>query len=142
MREVVIGVLASTAILSVGYLIYFDFKRRDPKFRRKIKRDKQAAKEEYEEKVGHLSLISQSVERAAKMTALSAASAASGGMQLSEQFLTDLENEPEPKTLEEKEKYFIKHLDIGEKLLTKGPSYFDHAAGCFFRVLSIYRTFI
>jgi import receptor subunit TOM20 len=109
--RLVVGALLSTAIVSVGYLIYFDHKRRDPKFRQKIKRDKREAQEEYQVK---------SEERAAKNAAVAAASAAASGMQLSEQFLTDLENEPEPKTLEEKEKYFIKHLDIGEKLLAKG----------------------
>jgi import receptor subunit TOM20 len=113
MNRIGFGVLASTALLSVGYLIYFDFKRRDPKFRRKIQQEKKEAREEYEVK---------SSERAAKSAALSAASAAAAGPQLSEEFLTELANEPEPKSLEDKEKYFIKHLDIGEKLLAKGKT--------------------
>ena len=51
---------------------------------------------------------------------LATAPNSSGGNLFSEQFLAELEREPEPKTVQEKEAYFIKHLDIGEKLLAKG----------------------
>lgn len=91
-----------------------------------LEREKQRALEEYQAK---------SVERAAKLASMTTSSSSS---MFSEQFLTDLENEPAPKTLQDKEAYFIKHLDAGEKLLAKGPKFYEAAAGCFYRVLNIY----
>lgn len=127
MKEYLFGAFTGVAILSIGYLIYFDHKRKDPKFRRRVKRERKEAQEIYNAKVAYHLLTFQSSERAAKMAELTASSAAAaaastGGMQFTESFLKELEAEPEPKTLPEKEAYFIKHLDIGEKLLAKGMS--------------------
>lgn len=49
--------LAGGLLLSVGYLAYFDYKRRDPNFRKRLRQERKLAREEYEEKVTRIRLL-------------------------------------------------------------------------------------
>ena len=45
---------------------------------------------------------------------------------------------PPPSAAEEREKYFMKQLQMGEALLAEGPSAFEASAACFYRALKVF----
>ncbi|KAI8054279.1 MAS20 protein import receptor-domain-containing protein [Syncephalis plumigaleata] len=112
---ITLGVLA---LLGVGYAFYFDHKRRnDPKFRRKLKRQRKRAEKERK-------LKDDGSENA---TANIIASA-----------LARCNDETAPTSVEGKEKYFMDQIAIGESLLTRGPSGYEDAAVHFYRAFRVY----
>ncbi|CAO3617450.1 unnamed protein product [Cunninghamella blakesleeana] len=102
----------------LGYIIYFDHKRRnDPNFRKQLKRErKKLAKKEKEEKT-------QSEKRV---------------KDLIEQVLAIANEEVLPTSAEEKEKYFMEQVAKGEALCTQGPAYYQAAVVPFYLALKVY----
>ncbi|ORX53204.1 MAS20-domain-containing protein [Hesseltinella vesiculosa] len=102
----------------LGYLIYFDHKRRhDPQYRKQLKKErkKQAKKEKVQKEVDDNNvkdLIDTVVEAANQV-----------------KFPTD----PEAK-----EKYFMEQVGKGEALCAQGPSFFDQAVLPFYLALKVY----
>ncbi|KAI9098763.1 MAS20 protein import receptor-domain-containing protein [Phlyctochytrium arcticum] len=123
-REVVVGTAAAAAVLGVGYLIYFDQKRhRDPIFRRKLNQQRREALRMKEANAAEARLR----QRAAAAAAPPAA--APGGFDL---------DEPVPENPQERGEYFMKHLQMGEALCSRGPQAYELAAKCFFKALQAY----
>ncbi|OAD05469.1 hypothetical protein MUCCIDRAFT_35706 [Mucor lusitanicus CBS 277.49] len=109
------GVVAS---LGLGYLIYFDSKRRsNPEFRKQLRRErKQAAK------------ASKEAEKDEKESRL----------KLIERVIVECSREELPTSAEAKEKYFMEQVAAGEALCGKGPSYYDEAVLPFYKALKVY----
>ncbi|KAG1120045.1 hypothetical protein G6F42_012842 [Rhizopus arrhizus] len=109
------GVVAS---LGLGYLIYFDSKRRsNPEFREQLRRErKQAAK------------ASKEAEKDEKESRL----------KLIERVIVECSREELPTSAEAKEKYFMEQVAAGEALCGKGPSYYDEAVLPFYKALKVY----
>lgn len=104
----------------VAYAVYFDYKRRtDANFRKQLRKDK---------------------KRVAKSQASSEASASSSGVDVNElkHALETVKQEEVPTTPEEKEKYFMAQVGMGEQLCAKGPTFNLPAALCFYRALRVY----
>ncbi|KIK29127.1 hypothetical protein PISMIDRAFT_672528 [Pisolithus microcarpus 441] len=104
----------------VAYAVYFDYKRRtDANFRKQLRKDK---------------------KRVAKSQASSEASASSNGVDVNElkHALETVKQEEVPTTPEEKEKYFMAQVGMGEQLCAKGPTFNLPAALCFYRALRVY----
>ncbi|KAI6152338.1 hypothetical protein BKA82DRAFT_993451 [Pisolithus tinctorius] len=104
----------------VAYAVYFDYKRRtDANFRKQLRKDK---------------------KRVAKNQASSEASASSSGVDVDElkHALETVRQEEVPTTPEEKEKYFMAQVGMGEQLCAKGPTFNLAAALCFYRALRVY----
>ncbi|KAI9592249.1 MAS20 protein import receptor-domain-containing protein [Syncephalis fuscata] len=107
---VALGVLA---LLGVGYAVYFDHKRRnDPKFRRKLKRQRKRAEKDRK--------IKSDVGETATANIIASA-------------LARCDDEMAPTSVEGKEKYFMDQVALGESLLPKGPSAYEDAAVHFYR---------
>ncbi|ORZ21253.1 MAS20 protein import receptor-domain-containing protein [Absidia repens] len=102
----------------VGYLIYFDQKRRsDPSFRKQLKKERKkvAKKEKVEKEEAEQSvkdLITQVMQLAAQETL--------------------------PSTPEEKEKYFMAQVAKGEALCSQGPTAYQDAVVPFYLALKVY----
>lgn len=108
--------VAATAL--VAYAVYFDYSRRtSPSFRKLLKKkavkeEKAAKKESDQSKKSKLDAI---------RTALSA----------------DLEANPIPTNLQQKEEFFMQQVALGEQLATL-PSKEIEAALCFYKALAVY----
>ncbi|KAI8093488.1 MAS20 protein import receptor-domain-containing protein [Halteromyces radiatus] len=104
----------------VGYLIYFDQKRRsDPNFRKQLKKErKKLAKKEKVEK--------EQAEQGIK--------------ELIDQVVAMANAETLPTSPEEKEKYFMTQVAKGEALCTQGPNYYQAAVLPFLLALKVYPT--
>ncbi|ORZ19925.1 hypothetical protein BCR42DRAFT_226303 [Absidia repens] len=102
----------------VGYLVYFDHKRRnDPNFRKQLKKErKKIAKKEKVEK-----------EQADK-----------GVKDLVEHVIRLADQETFPSSPEEKEKYFMAQVAKGETFCTQGPSSYEDAVLPFYLALKVY----
>ncbi|KAI8804961.1 protein import receptor MAS20 [Cladochytrium replicatum] len=117
-RELLYGGLTASALFAVGYMIYFDQRRqRDPEFRKELRRRRLRAEKKYSLSIDQTKSIA--VAEGLKAAGLS-------------------EDEPVPPTPEGREKYFLKHLQLGEDLMMRGESYFPAAAACFFRGLKVH----
>ncbi|KAF7729338.1 hypothetical protein EC973_004594 [Apophysomyces ossiformis] len=109
---------AGLAVAGLGYLVYFDHKRRnDPNFRKKLRRERKlaakAAKVSEEEKTKSIVNLVQTV--------LSAAA-----------------TESYPTTPEEREKYFMVQVAAGEELCGKGEEFYNDAVLPFYKALKVY----
>ncbi|KAI8334581.1 MAS20 protein import receptor-domain-containing protein [Chlamydoabsidia padenii] len=102
----------------VGYLVYFDHKRRnDPKFRKQLKKErKKIAKKEKVEK-----------EQADQ-----------GVKELIDQVMLLAGQETLPASPEEKEKYFMAQVAKGESLCAQGPTFYQDAVLPFYLALKVY----
>ncbi|KAI8905602.1 protein import receptor MAS20 [Gorgonomyces haynaldii] len=101
--------LAIAATATVGYLIYFDYKRRSsPEFRKKLRQDRIEAQK----------IKPKSGTR--------------------KQSLETLPEEPIPTTAEGLQQYFIKYIQAGEALSKQGPDAYEMAAQCFLRAIQVY----
>ncbi|KIK82048.1 hypothetical protein PAXRUDRAFT_14928 [Paxillus rubicundulus Ve08.2h10] len=103
-----------------AYAVYFDYKRRtDATFRRQLRKEK---------------------KRVAKSQTPSEASASIGGVDANDlkSALEKVREEEVPAGPEEKEKYFMSQVGIGEQLCSQGPAFHLPAAMCFFRALRVY----
>ncbi|KAI9316054.1 hypothetical protein BX666DRAFT_2019641 [Dichotomocladium elegans] len=109
------GIAVSAAI---GYLVYFDHKRRsDPELRKQMKRERKKAKKavkaaEEEAKAGKLRLIDSVLEAITKETL--------------------------PTTAEGKEQYFMAQVAAGEQLCNAGPEFYEQAVLPFYKALKVY----
>ncbi|KAJ1679534.1 mitochondrial import receptor subunit tom20 [Spiromyces aspiralis] len=109
---------AGLATAGVGYLAYFDYKRRnDPKFRKKLRRDKR---------------------RAAKAAESESKRANAETNQIATRLVKKVSGETMPATPEEKEKFFMGQVSKGEALAAGGPGNYEEAACCFYRALKVY----
>ncbi|KAI9342140.1 hypothetical protein BD770DRAFT_398764 [Pilaira anomala] len=103
---------------SIGYMIYFDNKRRnDPTLKRKLKKEKKKAQKQEKQ-----------IEEAVKSSAL----------QLIESVMAAAEKEPLPTTPEAKEKYFMEQVGAGESLCNKGEAFYNDAVLPFYLALRVY----
>ncbi|KAG0253407.1 hypothetical protein DFQ27_007426 [Actinomortierella ambigua] len=115
---VVAATVGALAIGFVGYAIYFDSKRRnDPEFRRKLKKERKR-------------LMKQAKEEQDKMQKSSSKTI--------EEALAGINEEEFPTSLEEREKFCMEQLSMGEALFTRGPEGYDMAAVCFYKALKVY----
>ncbi|KAJ3036203.1 hypothetical protein HDV00_002999 [Rhizophlyctis rosea] len=123
-KSYLVGAAAAATVLFGGYLVYFDYKRRnDPAFRKQLRQQRKQALRDRE---------AREAERLRAKTAAAAKNAASASA-------ADIGlDEPVPTGNEEKGEYFLKQLQQGEALLTRGPSAYEEAAGHFFAALRIY----
>lgn len=118
LKPVVLCSVVVASVASIGYLAWFDRKRRtDPKFKRKIRRQQLAAEKQRQE-------------------------SETNGKREVESLLNELHEtiskEKLPKTPAEFEGYFLEHLGQGEILSKQGSSKHVEAAGHFYRALRIY----
>ncbi|KAF7724736.1 hypothetical protein EC973_000764 [Apophysomyces ossiformis] len=120
MKPQTIALLSAGVVLTagVGYLIYFDHKRRnDPNLRKKLRRErKKVAKQ------------AKAVEEEAKASL----------DQLIESVLAAVANEEFPTTPEEKEKYFMAQVAAGEGLCNQGEAHYKDSVLPFYRALKVY----
>ncbi|KAH6568101.1 hypothetical protein BASA62_005648 [Batrachochytrium salamandrivorans] len=115
---------AVVALSSIGYIIYFDYKRNSsPEFRRRIKEQRRTAQKIL-------------ANRNAQVQAAVAALRRAGGEDPSGMF--ELEDEPMPTTAQEAQAYFSKYLMMGENLMSRGPAGYEAAAVCFYRSLKVH----
>ncbi|CAO3695262.1 unnamed protein product [Rhizopus stolonifer] len=110
--------LGAAATAFLGYMVYFDYQRRNnPALKKKIKKEKKKAekkiKEEDEKVKSNVLQIVESVVKAA-----------------SEEVL--------PSTPEEKEKYFMQQVALGEGLCNKGEEFYNDAILPFYLALRVY----
>ncbi|KAJ3093033.1 hypothetical protein HK102_012242 [Quaeritorhiza haematococci] len=110
--------LAAAGLAVVGYLVYFDQRRvRDPAFRKKIRKQKRKAA-----KARRVNETRQAPREASEVTI----------------DLEALAKEPIPSTPEEREKYVVMHITVGDELVQKGPLFYGAAAACYFRALKVW----
>ncbi|KAI7907965.1 mitochondrial outer membrane translocase complex, subunit Tom20 domain-containing protein [Cokeromyces recurvatus] len=115
------AVLITTGIIAtagIGYLLYFDSKRRNnPEFRKQLKRERKLA---------------------AKATKEAEKNEKESKLKMIENVIIECAKETLPETPEAKEKYFMEHVAAGEKLCNQGPSYYDDAVLPFYKALKVY----
>ncbi|KAJ1919534.1 mitochondrial import receptor subunit tom20 [Mycoemilia scoparia] len=120
MKTSTIAMLTAAGLVTggLGYLIYFDHKRRnDPKFRKKLRRDRNKAIKAAESQTKRADLATK---------------------ELAGQLVKIVSKEKLPASPEEKEKFFMAQVAQGEVLAGSGPSQFGEAACCFYRALKVY----
>ncbi|KAI7862753.1 MAS20 protein import receptor-domain-containing protein [Spinellus fusiger] len=109
------GVLATAGI---GYLVYFDYKRRnDPQLKKKIRRERKKAVKEV-----------QDAETKAK----------EGVVQLIEAVIETVNKEVFPESAEEKEQYFLSKVAEGEALCSRGEAFYQQSVLPFYAALKVY----
>ncbi|KAJ1309036.1 hypothetical protein OPQ81_004717 [Rhizoctonia solani] len=120
-RTVVAVSAASAAIAITGYLIYFDYKRRnDPQFRKKLRKEKKKAAKNAKEGEGATPVAPGRSQEELK------------------EMLDKIKAEPLPTLPAEREKYFMDHVGMGEQMLLRGPAFEVPAALAFYRALRAY----
>jgi import receptor subunit TOM20 len=122
-RTVVAVSAASAAVVIAGYLIYFDYKRRnDTSFRKKLRKF-----QGYGPSFSAHDLPGKEKKKAAK-NAKEGESAAPAEPSRSQEELKELlakiNAEPLPTLPAEREKYFMDHVGMGEQLLLKGQIHY------------------
>ncbi|KAI8981452.1 mitochondrial outer membrane translocase complex, subunit Tom20 domain-containing protein [Pilobolus umbonatus] len=109
------GVLATSA---VGYILYFDFQRRNnPNFRKQLRRERKMAE-----------LAKKEAEENSKKSSL----------QLIEKVIHESTEEQYPTSPADKEKYFLEQIGKGEQLCLQGPSAYDDAVLPFYKAIKVY----
>ncbi|ORY98232.1 MAS20 protein import receptor-domain-containing protein [Syncephalastrum racemosum] len=109
------GVVAAAGL---GYVVYFDQKRRsDPTFRKQLKRERK--------KMTKAAKSAEETEKAAKV-------------QLIETILDKVSKDTFPETPEKKEEYFMTQVAAGEALCGKGEQFYDEAVLPFYRAMKVY----
>ncbi|KAJ1797531.1 mitochondrial import receptor subunit tom20, partial [Coemansia sp. RSA 2399] len=115
-----IGVAAAVtaAVAGLGYIAYFDYKRRhDRKFRRKLMRDRKKV----EKKADNVSSTSpESVN------------------EIAIELLNKVAKDKLPASPEEKEQFFMAQVSKGETMCGAGPSAYSSAACHFYQALKVY----
>ncbi|EGN92041.1 hypothetical protein SERLA73DRAFT_117876 [Serpula lacrymans var. lacrymans S7.3] len=117
--------ILTVATIAVGglaaYAIYFDYKRRtDGNFRRKLRKDKK--------RIVKSQASSETSKTGADETEANDLRGA----------LEKVRAEEMPTNPEEREKYFMAQVSIGEQLCAQGPVYNLPAAMCFYRAFRVY----
>ncbi|KEP55343.1 hypothetical protein V565_005710 [Rhizoctonia solani 123E] len=120
-RTVVAVSAASAAIAITGYLIYFDYKRRnDAGFRKKLRKEKKKA------------------AKSAKEVEETTPPAPGRSQEELKEMLDKINAEPLPALPTDREKYFMDHVGMGEQMLLRGPAFEVPAALAFYRALRAY----
>ncbi|KAB5596319.1 MAS20 domain-containing protein [Ceratobasidium theobromae] len=110
-------VTASAAVAIVGYLIYFDYKRRnDSEFRKRLRKEKKKAAK---------------INKEMEPTGPTSGSA----QEELKEILAKINLEPLPNEPQMREKYFMDHVTLGEQMMLRGPAFEVSAALCFYRAL-------
>ncbi|KAF8138309.1 hypothetical protein EV363DRAFT_1393768 [Boletus edulis] len=113
--------VAGIAVGSLAaYAAYFDYKRRtDSTFRKRLRKEK---------------------KRAEKSQTPSETSSSTGGVDPKELIsaLEKIRDEPIPTDHEERHKYFMTQVNMGETMSVNGPTFYMPAALCFYRAIRVY----
>ncbi|KAJ2225478.1 mitochondrial import receptor subunit tom20 [Coemansia sp. RSA 1722] len=118
-KSIAIAASVTAAVAGLGYIAYFDYKRRhDRKFRRKLKRDRQKV-EKKAQKIGAAPTLEDFNEQAIEL-------------------LDIISKEKLPESADEKEQYFMAQVSQGETLCAAGASGYAEAACRFFQALKVY----
>ncbi|KAI9258483.1 MAS20 protein import receptor-domain-containing protein [Sporodiniella umbellata] len=123
MKHSTIALIATGSVLSagLGYIVYFDYKRRNnPAFRKQLKKErKQAAK-------------------ASKEAEAAATPKQESKLQFYERVIVECAQESYPDTPEGKESYFMEKVTVAENLIKQGEAYYDEAVLSFYKALKVY----
>ncbi|KAJ2819499.1 mitochondrial import receptor subunit tom20, partial [Coemansia erecta] len=128
-KNIAVAVSVTAAVAGLGYIAYFDYKRRnDRQFRRKLKRDRKKAE-----------------KTATKITNSNNNSNGNGdGPSLDDisdqalELLNAVAKEKLPESPEEKEQFFMAQVSKGEALCGSGAAGYAEAACRFFQALKVY----
>ncbi|KAJ2399445.1 mitochondrial import receptor subunit tom20 [Coemansia sp. RSA 2559] len=117
-KTIAVAATVTAAIAGLGYIAYFDYKRRhDRKFRRKLMRDRKKV----EKKADNVSSTSsESVN------------------DIAIELLNKVAKDKLPASPEEKEQFFMAQVSKGETLCSAGPSAYSSAACHFYQALKVY----
>ncbi|THH31317.1 hypothetical protein EUX98_g2883 [Antrodiella citrinella] len=118
-RASTIFTVAGVTVLGglVAYAVYFDYRRRnDNEFRRKLRKDKKKVKAAQSDAVQASAVKPEDIRAA----------------------LLKVREEELPENQEEKEAYFLKSVDLGERLCHQGPTFHLDSALSFYRALRVY----
>lgn len=112
-------ITSALAVGTLGYLVYFDYKRHnDPEFRRSLSKAERKYKKEKE--------MMASAQKEHLKT------------QIEEALRDSLLNDPIPESLEAREKFFVTEIARADELINLGESQFIPAALAFYRALCVY----
>lgn len=119
LSTVLTATASAMAVATIGYAVYFDYKRRnDPAFRKKLrKQSKQSVKAAKKEMKAAAQQENMMIEKAVR-------DAAEPGVL--------------PSGVQEKEAFFMEQVATGEALFAQGPAYHVPAAIAFFKALKVY----
>ncbi|KAI7889235.1 MAS20 protein import receptor-domain-containing protein [Mucor mucedo] len=113
--------LISSAILAtfgIGYLVYFDQKRRtDPNFKKQLKRERKKA--------------SKAVKVSQEKELVTVEALVKNVMEI-------ISKENFPETAEAKEAYFMEQVSMGETLCGQGEAYYEQSVEPFYKALRVY----
>ncbi|KAI9025892.1 MAS20 protein import receptor-domain-containing protein [Phycomyces nitens] len=117
-QTIALATAGVAATAGIGYLVYFDYKRRnDPSLKKKLRRErKKAAKE------------TKNAEEEAKANAI----------KLIEDVMAAVDKEVFPESPEEKEKYFMAQVAAGESLCNQGEAFYNDSVLPFYAALKVY----
>ncbi|KAL1933259.1 hypothetical protein VTP01DRAFT_7349 [Rhizomucor pusillus] len=117
-QEIALWSAGVATALGLGYLVYFDYKRRnDPAFRKHLKKQrKQAAKAAKEEE-------KKSEEATIKLI---------------EKVIVSGAQETYPTTPQDREQFFMAQVSAGETLCAQGAVHYDEAVIPFYKALKVY----
>ncbi|CAO3616171.1 unnamed protein product [Cunninghamella echinulata] len=105
-------------LAGIGYIAYFDYKRRnDPNFRKRLRRERRKAAK-----------VAQVSEEEDKQTKI----------KLIETVITSAAHETYPTTPADLEKYFMAQVAEGEALCAKGEAFYNEAVLPFYKALKVY----
>ncbi|KAJ2378414.1 mitochondrial import receptor subunit tom20 [Coemansia sp. RSA 2607] len=118
-KTIAVAATVTAAVAGLGYIAYFDYKRRhDRKFRRKLRKDRKK-----------LEKTAQKITDAASLDDISDQAL---------ELLNLVAKEKLPESPEEKEKFFMAQVSQGETLCAAGPSGYIEAACRFYQALKVY----
>ncbi|KAI7907964.1 uncharacterized protein BX663DRAFT_464434 [Cokeromyces recurvatus] len=102
----------------IGYMLYFDYKRRnDPTLKKKLRKEKKKAQKELKKAEEQLK---------------------SSTRQVIDSVIEAAEKEVLPSTPTDKEKYFMEKVALGEGFCNKGEAYYNEAVLPFYLALKVY----
>ncbi|SAM06984.1 hypothetical protein [Absidia glauca] len=117
-QNVTLYAIGAAAVLGIGYLVYFDYKRQnDPNFKKQLKRERK--------KAAKIAKASEEEDKNAKI-------------KLIETVITAAAHETYPKTPEDMEKYFMAQVAEGEGLCAKGEAFYNDAVLPFYKAIKVY----
>ncbi|KAJ2557480.1 mitochondrial import receptor subunit tom20 [Coemansia sp. RSA 1933] len=117
-KTLAVAATVTAAVAGLGYIAYFDYKRRhDRKFRRKLMRDR------------------KKVEKKADGVSSSSPDSIN---EIAIELLNEIANDELPTSPEEKEQFFMAQVSKGETLCSAGPSAYPLAACHFYQALKVY----
>ncbi|KAJ1770604.1 mitochondrial import receptor subunit tom20 [Coemansia sp. RSA 1813] len=117
-KTIAVAATVTAAVAGLGYIAYFDYKRRhDRKFRRKLKRDRKKVEKKADD-------VNKTSPDAINDIAM--------------ELLNEVAKDKLPASPEEKEQFFMTQVSKGETLCSAGPSAYSSAACHFYQALKVY----